>query len=151
MSVGKMEYLSRLQTLLVLLILNGTAKTKLAILAFLCCGEIVKNSKVFKNVFPNHFKYPGADPGFPVGRGADPPGEGDQHTNLPDFPKNCMKLRTFRSVGGARRGAPLGSATGIFCVSNFTGAVTFDNVIVIQGPSQNFYPSKTTAKRKNNL
>ena len=31
-----------LQMSLVQLILNGTAKTKLAILAFLCCGEFVK-------------------------------------------------------------------------------------------------------------
>ena len=31
MSVGKRDYLSRLQTLLVFLILNGMAKTKLAI------------------------------------------------------------------------------------------------------------------------
>ena len=40
------DYISRLQTSLVKLILNGTAKTKLAILAFLHCGEIVKNSTV---------------------------------------------------------------------------------------------------------
>ena len=33
-----------LDTLLVILILNGTAKTKLAILAFLYCGEFVKTS-----------------------------------------------------------------------------------------------------------
>ena len=45
MSVGKRDYLSRLQTLLLFLILNGIAKTKFAIWAFLCCGEIVKNSK----------------------------------------------------------------------------------------------------------
>ena len=44
MSVGKMDYLSRLQTSLVFLILIGLAKTKLAILPFLYCGEIVKNS-----------------------------------------------------------------------------------------------------------
>ena len=44
MSVVKRDYISRLQTLLVFLILNGTAKTKLAILAFLYCGQIVKNS-----------------------------------------------------------------------------------------------------------
>ena len=54
----------------------------------------------------------GTDLGFPVGGGANPPGEGRQHTNLPDFPKNCMKLRNFWSVGeGAHRGVPLGSAT----------------------------------------
>ena len=41
MSFGKSHYLSRLQTLLVFIILNGMAKTKLAIL---CCREIVKNS-----------------------------------------------------------------------------------------------------------
>ena len=34
----------RLQISLVLFILNGRAKTKLAILAFLCCGEFVKTS-----------------------------------------------------------------------------------------------------------
>ena len=44
MSVSKGHYISRLQTLLVFLILNGTAKMKLAILPFLYCGEIVKNS-----------------------------------------------------------------------------------------------------------
>ena len=36
--------ISRLQTSLLLLILNSTAKMKLAILAFLCSGEFVKNS-----------------------------------------------------------------------------------------------------------
>ena len=44
MSVDKGNYLSILQTLLVFLILNGTPKTKLAILAFLYCGDIMKNS-----------------------------------------------------------------------------------------------------------
>ena len=37
---------------------------------------------------------------------------GRQHTNLPDFPKNCMKLRKFWSIGGRTLGEPpLGSAT----------------------------------------
>ena len=44
MSVGKRDYFSRLQTLLVFLVLNGMAKTKLAVLPFFCCGEIGKNS-----------------------------------------------------------------------------------------------------------
>ena len=44
---------------------------------------------------------PGVDLGFPVGGGANLPGRGHQHTNLPDFPKNYMKLRKFWSVGGA--------------------------------------------------
>ena len=35
-----------LQTTLVQFISNGTAKTKLAILAFLYCGEFVKNPAV---------------------------------------------------------------------------------------------------------
>ena len=42
--VDKRDYLSGLPTLLVFLILSGTAKIKLAILEFLYCGEIVKNS-----------------------------------------------------------------------------------------------------------
>ena len=44
MSLGKIDYLSKLQTLSVFLILNGTAKTKLATLVFLYYEEIVKNS-----------------------------------------------------------------------------------------------------------
>ena len=42
----------------------------------------------------------GADTGFPVGGGTNPPGGGHQHKNLPDLSKNCMKLRKFWSVGG---------------------------------------------------
>ena len=42
MSVGKRDWLSRLQTLLVFFILNGMAKTRFAILPFLFSGE--KNS-----------------------------------------------------------------------------------------------------------
>ena len=41
-----------------------------------------------------------ADPGFPRGGGANSPG-GHQHTILPKFPKNCMKLKEF-GPGGAR-------------------------------------------------
>ena len=37
------------------------------------------------------------DPGFPIGGGTNPGGR--QHTKLSDFPKNCMKLRKFWSVG----------------------------------------------------
>ena len=49
-----------------------------------------------------------ADPGFPRGVGANSPG-GRQHTNLPNFPKNCMKLKEFGPPGGARipRAPPL--------------------------------------------
>ena len=50
----------------------------------------------------------GADAGFPVGGGANTPGGGRQHTNLPDFPKNCMRLRKFWSmeVRGPHQGCP---------------------------------------------
>ena len=42
-----------------------------------------------------------ADPGFPIGVGANPSVEGGrQHTILPNFPKNCMKLKKFWSIGG---------------------------------------------------
>ena len=54
MLVGKRDYLSRLQTLLVFLILNGTAKEKLAMLAFLQCKDIVKNSIVAEQAFTSH-------------------------------------------------------------------------------------------------
>ena len=40
-----------------------------------------------------------ADPGFPQGGGANSPG-GRQHTILPYFPKNCMKLKEFWPRGG---------------------------------------------------
>ena len=39
-----------------------------------------------------------ADPRFPPGEGANPP-EGRQHTILPNFPKNCMKLKEFEPLG----------------------------------------------------
>ena len=42
-----------------------------------------------------------ADPGFP--RGGAPTIQGRrQHTSLPNFPKNCMKLKEFGPPGGAR-------------------------------------------------
>ena len=44
MSNGTRYYLSRLHTVLIFLVLNGMAKMRLAILPFLCCGEMVKNS-----------------------------------------------------------------------------------------------------------
>ena len=44
-----------------------------------------------------------ADPGFPRGGGANSPGGGRQHTNLPNFPKTCMKLKEFGlGEGGGR-------------------------------------------------
>ena len=46
-----------------------------------------------------------ADPGFPRGGGANSPG-GRQHTNLPNFPKNCMKLKIWMPGGGGRPSWP---------------------------------------------
>ena len=44
---------------------------------------------------------PVADPGFPRGGGANSPrGGGRQRTILPNFPKNCMKLKEFGPPGG---------------------------------------------------
>ena len=42
-----------------------------------------------------------ADLGFPRGGGVNSPGGGGrQHTILPNFPKNCMKLKEFGPPGG---------------------------------------------------
>ena len=43
-----------------------------------------------------------ADPGFPRGWGRQSSRGGHQHTILPNFPQNCMKLKEFGSPGGAR-------------------------------------------------
>ena len=43
-----------------------------------------------------------ADLGFPRGGGANSPG-GRQHTILPKFSKNCMKLKEFGPRGGGAR------------------------------------------------
>ena len=50
------------------------------------------------------------DPGFPRGGGANSPG-GHQHTILPNFLENCIKLKEFGPPGGARPSRPLRSAT----------------------------------------
>ena len=57
-----------------------------------------------RDATPFEVRNAGADPGFPVGGDTNPPG-GCKHTNLPDFSKNCMKLRKFWSVGGHAPGA----------------------------------------------
>ena len=44
---------------------------------------------------------------IPHRRGANYPGGGRQHKILPNFPKNCIKLRIFWVVGQSARGAPL--------------------------------------------
>ena len=45
-----------------------------------------------------------ADPGFPRGGGTNP--KGGQHTILPNFPKNCIKLKEF-GLGGVSITPPL--------------------------------------------
>ena len=54
-----------------------------------------------QNLIVYSLHYSVADPGFPPGGGANSPGEGGrQHTILPKFPKNCMKLKEFGPPGG---------------------------------------------------
>ena len=50
--------------------------------------------------------WPGTDPGFPAGGGTNPRGVGCQYAILPNFPKNCMKMRKFWAVGGRAPRAP---------------------------------------------
>ena len=52
------DYMLRLQISLLLFISNGRAKTKLGILAFLCCGEFVKTSIVADKGFPRRRRQP---------------------------------------------------------------------------------------------
>ena len=62
-----------------------------------------------------------ADLGFPRGGGANSPGGGGrQHTILPNFPKNCMKLKEFGPRGGgASKILQCRSATGTFGYGEF--------------------------------
>ena len=59
----------------------------------------------------SHLAIPGADPGFPVGVGANPPGGAPTY----DFAKFCEKLHEIEKilgrVGGARWVGPPKSAT----------------------------------------
>ena len=52
-----------------------------------------------------------ADPGFPRGGDVNSRGGGREHTILPYFPKNCMKLKEFGPGGGGVPRARLRSAT----------------------------------------
>ena len=54
-----------------------------------------------------HVKCPVADPGFPRGVGA--------NTILPNFPKNCMKLKEFGPPLGAHPTLDPPLVSGIFC------------------------------------
>ena len=48
-----------------------------------------------------------ADTGFSQGMGVNTPGRGPEHTILPNSPKDCMKLKEFRRLGGGGgRGSP---------------------------------------------
>ena len=61
--------------------------------------------------FSKYLNKPGADPGFPVGGGANPPGGAPTY----DFAKFCEKLSEIEKIlgrrGGARRVRPPKSAT----------------------------------------
>ena len=59
----------------------------------------------FSRVFSQLLASTAADPGFPRGGGANSSG-GRQHTILPNFPKNCMKLKEFGPRGGRASLAP---------------------------------------------
>ena len=64
-----------------------------------------------------------ADPGFPRGRGANPPG-GRQHTILPNFLKKCMKLKQISiPSGGSRPSSPLRSANVIVAKQHSNSAI----------------------------
>ena len=58
--------------------------------------ECILVSYIFKGL--KNIISPVEDPGFPPGGGANSPG-GCQHTILPRFPKNCMKLKEFGPPG----------------------------------------------------
>ena len=75
---------------------------------FFACGKKLKYIKLLiseaiydffvlghLNMLYDHFGHSVADPGFLRGGGANSPGGGRQHTILPYFPKNCMKLKEF--------------------------------------------------------
>ena len=58
-----------------------------------------------ENIQSKHI--PGADPGFPVGGGANSSGGALTYNFTKIFQKICMKLRKFWAVGGHARSAPL--------------------------------------------
>ena len=62
--------------------------------------------------------FSGVDPGFSIGGGANPPRRGRQPMILPNFPKNCMKLRKFWTVGGDAGSAPHRSATDSYALKS---------------------------------
>ena len=77
---------------------------------------------------PNYFNEPVTDPGFPRRGGWGATFQrGRQHTILPNFRKNCMKLKKFGPPGGAPPCTPLRSAT----VKTHT-----DNNIIVWGPTR---------------
>ena len=71
----------------------------------------IREASIFHEII--HTSYAAVDPGFPRGRRPGV-GEGRQHTILPYFPENCMKLKEFgHPGGGAHLLRPLKSATGM--------------------------------------
>ena len=81
---------------------------------YLCDNRLFQNQVRRLTIFGTKYRIPvlkaqldwvpafsAADPGFPRGGGANPPG-GHQHTILPKFPEKCMKLKEFGPRGTAR-------------------------------------------------
>ena len=59
----------------------------------------IGNEKTVAKFYQDIHSIPVADPGFPRGGGTNSPG-GRQHTILPYFPENCMKLKESGPPGG---------------------------------------------------
>ena len=84
---------------------NGVTKVVYSVYVFVCLSVSVHMGiSIIQGLGPGHapsptYKFAVADPGFPRGGDANSPG-GCQHTILPNFPKNCMKLKEFGPPGG---------------------------------------------------
>ena len=69
---------------------------------------------------------------IPHRRGRQPSGRGRQHTNLPDFPRNYMKLRIFgHSVGSESVTPPLDPP-----LINCTGSLKHSNAVIYSEPTK---------------
>ena len=78
---------------------NATSRKKFC-LTIKQAHEFKLFSTYFNNTFCHNTNYSEvADPRFPRGGGANLP-MGGQHTILPNFPKNWMKLKEFGTPGG---------------------------------------------------
>ena len=100
---GKMRYLQKSSSITP----DSDLKKKLEIHFNFLWGTIISGQR---RISPSTLSYinPSATTGgsrISPRRGRQLPG-GRQHTNLPNFPKNCMKLKEFGPPGGARPSHP---------------------------------------------